>query len=109
VVYIDDIVGVDFKVTRFPSDRSGEARLCSLIVEFSDCIFYQGLMELPLVGGTFTWSNNQESSSWSRIDRFCLSGVLQRKLHRLCSDHFPILLDYGNFQTGGKSFKFENM
>jgi hypothetical protein len=29
-----------------------------------------GLMDLPLVGGTFTWSNNKDSPSWSKIDRF---------------------------------------
>jgi hypothetical protein len=43
------------------------------MMDFSDFIFEQGLMDLPLVGGSFMWSNNWESPSWSRIDRFLVS------------------------------------
>jgi hypothetical protein len=61
------------------------------MVKFFDFIFDQGLMNLPLVGGTFTGSNNQKSPSWSRIDRFLVyptleaqfPGVSQRRLPRL--------------------------
>jgi hypothetical protein len=45
------------------------------MMEFSDFIFYQGLMDLPLFGGTFTWSNNWDPTACSRIDRFLLSSV----------------------------------
>jgi hypothetical protein len=30
-------------------------------------------VDILLVGGKFTWSNNQEEQIWSRIDRFLLS------------------------------------
>jgi hypothetical protein len=30
-------------------------------------------MDLPLVGGSFTWSNNQDPPSMSRTDRFLVS------------------------------------
>jgi hypothetical protein len=107
------IVG-DYNVTRFPSERLCKACLCPAIVEFYDFSFDQGLMDLPLVGGAFTWSNNQ---SWSRINRFLVSseweaeflGVSQRSLPRLCLDHFPILLDCGDLHRGSRSFKFENI
>jgi hypothetical protein len=74
-------------------------------------------MDLPLAGGTFTWSNNQENPSWSRLDRFLVSsnwevkflGSLQKRLPRLCFDHFPILLDCGGIHWGSRPFKFENM
>jgi hypothetical protein len=74
-------------------------------------------MDLPLVGGTYTWSNNRESLSWSIIDRFLVSpsweaqfpGLSQIRLPRLCSDHFLILLDCGDFHRGSRCFKFENM
>ena len=70
------------------------------MLEFSDFISDQGLMDLPLAGGTSTWSNN---ISWSRLDRFIGSSewearypdLLQKRLLRLCSDHFPILLECG--------------
>jgi len=87
------------------------------MMEFSDFIFEQDLMDLPLVGRPFTWSNNQEIPSWSRLDRFFVSpnwevkfsGSLQKRLPRLCSNHFPILLDCGGVHWGPKPFKFENM
>jgi hypothetical protein len=65
--------------------------------------------------GTFTWSNN---SSWSRLDCFLVSldweakypCLLQKRVSRLCSDHFPIWLDCGCFQGRLKRpFRFENI
>lgn len=44
-------IGGDFNVTWFPSERSGETRLCPDMVEFSDFIFEQGLMDISLVFG----------------------------------------------------------
>jgi hypothetical protein len=38
--------------------RSSAAYFRPTMVEFSDFIFDQGLMNFPLVDGTFTWSNN---------------------------------------------------
>jgi hypothetical protein len=87
------------------------------MLEFSYFIFYPGLMDPSFVGGTFTWLNNRESPSWSRIDRFLVflaleaqfMGLSQRRLCRLRSDHFPILLDCDDFHRGSRCFKFENM
>ena len=35
--------------------------------------------------------------------------VSQRRMSRLCSDHFPIVLEGGSFQRGSRPFRFENM
>jgi hypothetical protein len=43
------------------------------MVEFSDFIFEQGLMNISLVGGSFVRSNNSDPLSWSRIDKFIVS------------------------------------
>ncbi|KAG6633254.1 hypothetical protein CIPAW_12G035100 [Carya illinoinensis] len=91
--YIDG----DFNVVRFPSERLGDSRLRPAMSNFSDCIFDLGLVDLPLMGGAFTWSNNQP---WSKLDRFLVSPeweshyseVCQKRLPRLSFDHFPILL-----------------
>lgn len=74
-------------------------------------------MDLPLLGGRFTWSNSQDNPSMSRIDRFLVfagwdsffSSSVQSLLPRPLSDHFPILLDCGRIQGGKSHFKFENM
>jgi hypothetical protein len=71
-------------------------------------------MDLPLARETFTWSN---ISSWSRLDHFLVPldwearypSLLQKRIPRLCSDHFPILLDCGCILGGKRTFKFENM
>jgi hypothetical protein len=84
------------------------------MTDFSDFISEQGLMDLPLARGTFTWSN---SFSRFRIDRFLVSpewevkypGLSQKQLLRLCLDHFPILLDCDGMIRGKRPFKFENM
>jgi hypothetical protein len=57
VGYPGALVG-DFNVTRFPSERSGEACMCQAMLEFFNFIYEQVLMDIPLVGGSFTWSSN---------------------------------------------------
>jgi hypothetical protein len=69
--------------------------------EFSELIFEQGLMDIPLVGSIYTWSNNCDHPTWSRLDRFLLYldweahflDVSQKRLPRVLSDNFPFLLD----------------
>ena len=84
--------------------------------DFSDFISDQGLLDLPLVGGHFTWSSNQENFAMSRLDRFLVSPdwdtqfstAVQSLLPRTLSDHSPILCCGPN--RGGKSpFRFENI
>jgi hypothetical protein len=53
-------------------------------------------MDIPLVGGSFTWSGNHDPLVWSKVDRFLLSldweahfpNVSQRRLPKVLSDHF---------------------
>ena len=62
---------------------------------FSDFITLHGLMDLPLEGGLYTWSN---ASLASRIDRFLFSPIhvdqftlfSQKWLSRVLSNHFLI-------------------
>jgi hypothetical protein len=78
----------DFNIVRFPSEQSSDLNYSTTMMEFLDFIVEQGLVDIPLVGGQFTWSNDQEDEIWSRIDWFLLSPswedyyseVVQRRL-----------------------------
>ena len=84
---------------------------------FSYFISKHGLIDLPLEGGNFTWSNSREVVSRSRLDRFLVIAnwgakflsVCQKRLSRLVSDHCPIILEGYNFHRGKRPFWFENM
>ncbi|KAF5477381.1 hypothetical protein F2P56_004026 [Juglans regia] len=104
----------DFNIVRYPSERAGASTVTGAMEDFSELIFYLNLVDLPLVGRDYTWSNNR---GWSRLDRFLVSSsweshfpdLCQKRLPRVCSDHFPILLDCGGIHGGRHPFKFENM
>uniref|UniRef100_A0A2N9G6G4 Endonuclease/exonuclease/phosphatase domain-containing protein n=1 Tax=Fagus sylvatica TaxID=28930 RepID=A0A2N9G6G4_FAGSY len=109
--------GGDFNVVRFPSEKVGSSNFSPSMYDFSDFIASNGLIDIPLTGGDFTWSNNREVSSLSQIDRFLYSAdwvgdyinILQKRLDRLNSDHFPVALECGNIQRRRRPFRFENM
>ena len=76
-------IGGDFNVVRFPSEKSGMAVFSPAMNDFSDFISELGLLDLPLEGGLFTWSNNREFPAKSRIDRFLVSSEW--------ADHFGLV------------------
>ncbi|XP_026383952.1 uncharacterized protein LOC113279473 [Papaver somniferum] len=73
------------------------------------------LIDLPLVGATYTWTNNQIQSVRSRIDGILLSpewehvhpDVIQQDLARPCSDHNPISLNCQGLKHGNPPLRCE--
>jgi len=106
-------VGRDFNVVRCPRERMGAEFITPAMRGFPDFIFEHGLMDFPLEGGAFTWSNSL-SRSW--IDRFMVSLTMkeqfsmmtQRRPPHLLSDHFPILSECKVLRRGRSPFHFEN-
>jgi hypothetical protein len=48
----------DFNVIRDPCEKLGDSRQSQVILEFSKFIFVQGLVDILLVKGNCSWSNN---------------------------------------------------
>lgn len=113
---VEHLVGIS-TWQRFPSEGSGEERQNHAMVKFSNFTCEIDLMNIPLVGSLYTWSNNH---ACSRLVKFLISpltwemhflDVCQKRQPRICSNHFPILLDCdcGGIQWEWRYFKFENM
>ena len=75
------------------------------------------LLDIPLQGGVASWSGGRNNQVWARLDRFlvtqdwldCFSGIIQCRLPRPTSNHFPILLKGGGVRKGPSPFRFENI
>ena len=110
-------LGGDFNTILYQSERSRNGRITSAMRRFAQIIDDLGLVDLPLQGGSFTWSGGLNNQSWARLDRFLTipswfdrySRVSQRRLPRPTSDHFPVLLEGGGLRRGPSPFRFENM
>ena len=83
---------------------------------FDSIISSQGLIDIHMTGGKFTWSNNHEIPTLERLDRFLMSEelgdlfprVLVYKLPRDISDHNPLILTNSSGQPlKNISFQFE--
>jgi exonuclease III len=104
----------DFNVVPFPIERVRAELFTPGMHAFSDFISSFGLMDIPLEGARFTWSNNRNNAAMSRLDIFLYSAdwedyylnITQRRLPRLLSDHSPILLGCGKFLRGRRPFLF---
>ena len=66
-------MGGDFNVVRFPSKCSSSTSFTATMWEFANFISEQGFIDIPLQGGSFTWSNSREVASQVRLDKFLFS------------------------------------
>src|SRR3954470_11047993 len=111
-------IGGDFNSISSLDERigvpsSGNSRAIRFFNEF---IEEMDLVDLPTIGGKFTWFKSNRKAM-SRLDRFLLSETFvedwkvdgQHIGERDVSDHAPIWLKDNRKDWGPKPFKFNNM
>ncbi|XP_058220671.1 uncharacterized protein LOC131330923 [Rhododendron vialii] len=106
-------IGGDFNEISSISERKGCQRLERGMKEFLEFFNSMELLDIPMIGRKFTWTNYQDHAILSRLDRFLISQqwldsfkLLQWGLHRPISDHCPILLTDDSRDWGPRPFKF---
>jgi hypothetical protein len=88
----------------------GCQRFSQGMINFSDFIDSNNLMDLPLNGGLYTWCSGSDQPSMSCIDRVLVSvDVSQKLLPKPLLDHSPLLVEASGMARGKSSFKFKNM
>lgn len=110
------VVCGDFNTARFPSEKKNCSRISRAMTDLSNFIEDLGLLDPHLVGGKYIWRKEDRHDTTSRLDRLFLSdewdevfrNIKQTVLHKVTSDHNPIMLQSGNWKPVRSYFKFEN-
>ncbi|KAK8669844.1 hypothetical protein V6N13_104613 [Hibiscus sabdariffa] len=82
--------------------------------EFSEFIDALNLIDPPLSGGAFTWSNFRERPTLSRLDQFLFSlevfidwsNMVQSLMPKSISDHNPIAISLATLKWSPKPFRW---
>ncbi|KAK2650234.1 hypothetical protein Ddye_017723 [Dipteronia dyeriana] len=94
-------IGRDFNSVRDSSERKWGVCNMASIHNFNYFISKAQVVDLPLRGLTFTWTNHRERASWARLDRFLISllillwfsNLIQNGLSYSISDDNAILIE----------------
>jgi hypothetical protein len=106
----------DFNFIRSVDNRNKPGADMNDIFLFNSIISHLGLVELPLKGRAFTWSNMQDSPLLQQIDWFFTScqwslsfpNTEVLPLAKSTSDHVPCVVKIATAIPKAKIFRFEN-
>jgi hypothetical protein len=106
----------DFNFIRSVDNRNKPGADMNDIFLFNSIISHLGLIELPLKGRTFTWSNMQDSPLLQQIDWFFTScqwslsfpNTEVNPLAKSTFDHVPCVVKIATCIPKAKIFRFEN-
>lgn len=101
----------------FSSEMLGLTGFAPSMIGFFEFIVVLGLVDLSVVGGIVTGSNNRKQPFFSQLDRFLVSvdwagryvHLRQLWLSWWRSDHFSVLLEFGPLPPCHRPFRFKNM
>lgn len=110
------VVLVDFNVLLSVQDKNGPAVNINDILHFREVVHEIGLVDLPILNRSFTWSNGRGVPTLERLDRVFISNAWvlafpRSTLHALPqprSDHTPLVLSAYTFILYVKLFRFES-
>jgi endonuclease/exonuclease/phosphatase family metal-dependent hydrolase len=105
----------DFNLIRHPENTNKPGGDNNLVMAFNEAISKLGVIEIPLSGQEFTWSNKQHQSLLERLDWFIISqawsvqysGTGARTLTRDTSDHVPCAITIKTEVPKVRIFRFE--
>ena len=106
----------NFNYIRYPHNRNRSGSSWQGMYSFNEAINKLALIEIPLKGRNFTWSNMQDAPLLERIDQCFTSehwtltypSTMALPLARTTSDHVPIVIKIGTSIPRSKIFRFEN-
>lgn len=111
------VVCGDFNVTLLQEDRNNmNSTNWRESTRFSDLLMELELLNLPLKGRNYTWSNARYQPTMARLDRFLISSSWdqtypnssQEAVANTSSDHTPLMLLVGTRFKRSVFFRFEN-
>ena len=117
-ILVDDhwlIIG-DFNFYCYSDSRNRPGANLADIETFNEVISYLGLIELPIKGRAFTWSNMQRDPLLTQLDWFFTSldwtlaypNTTVTTLARPTSDHVPCVISIGTSIPKAQVLRFEN-
>lgn len=106
----------DFNFYRSLKDRNRPVGNLNDTLVFNDIIGSLGLVEIPLKGRAFTWSNMQQTPLLEQLDWFFTTvewttsfpDTLALPLAKTTSDHIPCKISIGTTIPKSNIFRFEN-
>lgn len=107
----------DFNFIRSVENRNKDGADINDIFLFNSIISHLGLIELPLKGRNFTWSNMQDNPLLEQLAWFFTPcnwtlqypNTMVNPLSKTTSDHIPCVLNISTNIPKEKKFRFENM
>ncbi|KAK3229949.1 hypothetical protein Dsin_001830 [Dipteronia sinensis] len=106
----------DFNTVLRREERKGGLFNRSSVRNFHNFILQAQVIDIPLQGIQFTWSNNRVNGCWARLDRFLVSPIIlswypnmvQVGFPRSIYDHSAVTLGVRKAYWGPRPFRFFN-
>lgn len=106
----------DFNLLRKPEDRNRPGGNINDMLDFNSALSSLGLVEIPLFGRKYTWTNKQSSPLLERLDWLFSSSswttsfpdTTAKTLVMQASDHWPCNITISTVIPRSSIFRFEN-